>query len=139
VEIAAEAAEHVGLTLTARAENHLRGRDDLDDTIRRLVAYRSAGAHVLYAPALTDLSAIARLVDEVAGPVNVLLLPGGPSAAQLAEIGVRRMSVGSSLALIAYGALVDAAEHLLTSGTYPPEAPYLSRDLAGRAFAIPGR
>ncbi|HEX7442728.1 MAG TPA: isocitrate lyase/phosphoenolpyruvate mutase family protein, partial [Acidimicrobiales bacterium] len=90
VAIAAAAADDEGLVLTARAENHLRGVDDLDDTIARLAAYRDAGAHAVYAPALTDLSAITRIVGEVAGPVNVLLVPGGPSFGELAEVGVRR-------------------------------------------------
>ena len=98
---AAAAAERVGLVLTARGENHLRGRDDLEDTIRRLVAYRHAGAHVVYAPALTDLAQIGRVVQETAAPVNVLLTPGGPTKQQLAGIGVRRLSVGGSLARIA--------------------------------------
>src|SRR5271166_3280048 len=83
VAAAAEAA-HRGpgrLVLTARAENHLHGRPDLDDTIARLVAYQEAGADVLYAPGLTDLADIARVVDAVDRPVNVLALPGAPSVA----------------------------------------------------------
>jgi 2-methylisocitrate lyase-like PEP mutase family enzyme len=128
------AADPYGLTVTARAENHLRDRDDLEDTIKRLKAYRQAGAAVVYAPGLTDLSAIARIVEEVAAPVNVLLVPGGPPASQLADVGVRRMSVGSSLARIAYGALVRAAEHLQEAGSLESDEPYLSRDLAKSAF-----
>jgi 2-methylisocitrate lyase-like PEP mutase family enzyme len=135
VASAAAAADSVGLTLTARAENHLRGRDDLEDTIARLAAYAAAGAHVVYAPGLIDLAAIGRLVAETGAPANVLLVPGGPSAPQLAGVGVRRISVGSSLARIAYGALVDAAERLLDTGSLPPEAPYLSRARANGAFA----
>jgi 2-methylisocitrate lyase-like PEP mutase family enzyme len=123
-----------GLVLTARAENHLRGREDLDDTISRLIAYREAGARVVYAPGLADLSAISRIVEEVGAPVNVLLMPGGPSVTQLDEIGVRRMSVGSSFARIAYGALVEAAEYLQNHGVLPRDAPYLSRELATKAF-----
>jgi len=132
---AAAAADRLGLTLTARAENHLRGRDDLDDTIGRLVAYRQAGAHVVYAPGLTDLTAIARVVAECGAPTNVLLLPGGPSVGQLSEIGVRRVSIGSSLARIAYGSLVVAAQQLRDGGSLPDDASYLSRELAGTAFA----
>ena len=116
VAIAAAAAAGEGLTLTARAENHLRGHDDLDDTIARLVAYRDAGADVLYAPALIELSAIARVVDEVGGPVNALRLPGGPSRNELAGVGVRRLSIGSALARVAYGAAYEAARDLLDSG-----------------------
>ncbi len=133
---AAAAADRCGLVLTARAENHLRGRDDLDDTIGRLAAYREAGASAVYAPGLTDLSAIARIVGEVGGAVNVLSMPGGPTNAQLADAGVRRISVGSALARIAYGALVRAAEHLQSAGDLPGDAQYLSRELAARAFSV---
>jgi 2-methylisocitrate lyase-like PEP mutase family enzyme len=134
VGIAAAAADDEGMVLTARAENHLRGRDDLDDTIARLAAYHRAGAHVLYAPGLTDRAEIARIVDEVGGPVNVLMLPGGPSRHQLAEIGVRRLSVGGTLARAAYGALYELAQELVADGTLSPEAPFLSREVAQAAF-----
>jgi 2-methylisocitrate lyase-like PEP mutase family enzyme len=135
VATAARAADRSGLVLTARAENHLHGRDDLSDTINRLAAYRDAGAGVVYAPGLKDLNAIARVVNEVGGPVNVLLMPGEPSCAQLADAGVRRISVGSSLARIAYGALVRAAEQLISDGTLPADVRYLDRELANRAFS----
>ncbi len=138
VAIAAAAAGAEGLVLTARAENHLRGRDDLDDTIARLAAYRRAGADVVYAPGLTDLIAIRRIVDEVGGPVNVLLVPGGPSLDELAEVGVRRLSVGGSFARVAYGALYDAARDLLDSGGLAADGAYLDRGIADRAFAPPG-
>jgi 2-methylisocitrate lyase-like PEP mutase family enzyme len=134
VEIAASQAADSGLVLTARAENHLRGHDDLDDTIARLSAYRVAGADVLYAPALTDISAISRIVQEVGAPVNVLLTPGGPSQGDLQAIGVRRLSVGNSLARIAYGAMYESAQHLREAGALRPDATYLSRDAADHAF-----
>lgn len=134
VATAAEAADSCGLVLTARAENHLHGRDDLDDTIQRLKNYKEAGASVVYAPGLTKLSDISLLVDEVGGPVNVLLMPGGLSTTQLAGVGVRRISVGSSLARIAYGSLVAAAENLQSAGVLESDAPYLGRELAIRAF-----
>ena len=89
---------------------------------------------VTYAPGLTDLTAIARIVEEVGGPVNVLLMQGGPSKVQLADVGVRRMSVGGSLARIAYGALVEAAEYLQAQGVLPSRAPYLRGDLAKEAW-----
>src|SRR5215213_8687949 len=91
VAAAAEAAHGLGepLVLTGRAENHIRGVDDLDDTIARLIAYRDAGADAVYAPGLADLDQIARVVQAVGVPVNVLALPGGPSVAELAEAGVR--------------------------------------------------
>ena len=137
VTSAADVADRAGLVLTARAENHLRGRDDLEDTIRRLSAYREAGANVVYAPGLTVISEIAQIVDEVGGPVNVLLVPGGPSHEQLAAIGVRRLSVGGSLARIAYGAVYRVAQNLLESGSLPIEDTYLDREVAQAAFAMP--
>lgn len=76
--------------LTARAENHLRGVDDLDDTIRRLRAYVDAGAEVVYAPGPTNPTDIQRLVSEVNAPINYLHRPNGPALPQLASLGVRR-------------------------------------------------
>jgi 2-methylisocitrate lyase-like PEP mutase family enzyme len=118
---AAVARAHAGpvhLVLTARAENHLHGRDDLDDTIERLCAYRAAGADVVYAPGLVDLDAIARVVEAVDGPVNVLALPGAPPVADLALAGVARISVGGAFAFVALGAVVEAARELRERGTY---------------------
>jgi 2-methylisocitrate lyase-like PEP mutase family enzyme len=117
VRAAAEAALAHGVTLTGRAEGILRGLGDLDDAIGRLQAYRDAGADVVYAPLLTDLGDIARVVDEVGLPVNVLVLPGGPTVAQLAEVGVRRISTGSLLANVADQALTRAATELRDEGT----------------------
>jgi 2-methylisocitrate lyase-like PEP mutase family enzyme len=108
----------VELVLTARAENHLHGNDDLADTIARLQAYQEAGADVLYAPGLRKLSDIQSVVNSVDRPVNVLALPGGPTVAELAEAGVRRISVGGAFAYAAYGALIEAARELLDEGTY---------------------
>ena len=105
------------LVLTARAENHLHGVDDLDDTIARLVAYRDAGADVVYAPGLADLGSISRLVDEVGIPANVLALPNGPTVAELGSAGVRRVSTGGALARFAYGALLQGAAELRDAGT----------------------
>ncbi len=120
--------------LTGRAENHIRGIDDLDDTIARLVAYRDAGADCLYAPGLTDLEQIRRVVEAVEAPVNVLALPGGPSLPQLAGVGVRRISTGSLIAGAAYGALVAAAEELLTAGTSGYAARSVTRKALEAAF-----
>ena len=96
VQAAAEAADRVGMVLTARAENHIRGVTDLDDTIARLVAYREAGADVVYAPGLFDIGQIATVVEQVGAPVNVLVLPAGPTVAELAAVGVRRLSTGAA-------------------------------------------
>jgi 2-methylisocitrate lyase-like PEP mutase family enzyme len=126
VAAAAEAAKSAGMVLTARAENHLYGIDDLDDTITRLTAYRQAGADVLYAPGLVDLRHIQRVVAETGAPVNVLARVDGPSVAELASVGVRRVSTGGGLAFAAYGALADAGRELLTMGT----SSYIGRALS---------
>ena len=104
--------------LTARAENHLRGRDDLADTIARLQRYEEAGADVLYAPGSVDLADIRRVVESVDRPVNVLALPGAPTVAELAALGVARVSVGSGFAMVALSAVVGAARELADEGTY---------------------
>ena len=108
----------VHLVLTARAENHIRGRDDLADTIARLQAYQEAGADVLYAPGLTRSEDIRQLVSSVDLPVNVLARAGAPSVAELAALGVSRISVGGAFAFAAIGALVEAANELREDGTY---------------------
>jgi len=120
VAAAAEAAHSgpVRLVLTARSENYLHGRVDLDDTIARLQAYAEAGADVVYAPGVTDATDIRRLVESVGVPVNVLALPSVPSVAELAAIGVKRISVGSGFNLVGLGAVAAAARELLEDGTY---------------------
>jgi 2-methylisocitrate lyase-like PEP mutase family enzyme len=117
--VAAARALPFPFMLAARAENFLYGRPDLDDTIERLRAYERAGADVLYAPGLPGLDAIATVCRSVAKPVNALA--GGSAAitvAQLAEAGVRRISVGSALARVALSATLNAAEELRTAGTF---------------------
>jgi 2-methylisocitrate lyase-like PEP mutase family enzyme len=120
VAAAAEAA-HAGpgqLVLTARSENFLHGRRDLADTIARLQAFQEAGADVLYAPGLRTADEIRSIVESVDRPVNVLPLPGAPTVAELADLGVARVSVGSGFSLVAAGAVVAAARELLEHGTY---------------------
>jgi 2-methylisocitrate lyase-like PEP mutase family enzyme len=117
VAAAAEAA-HGRLVLTARSENYLHGRPDLADTIARLQSFQEAGADVLYAPGLRDLSDIRSVVDSVDRPVNVLALPGVPPVSELASAGVARISVGGAFAFAALGAGVQAARELLEQGTY---------------------
>jgi 2-methylisocitrate lyase-like PEP mutase family enzyme len=136
VAIAAEAAHGLPepMVLTGRAENHLHGVDDLDDTIARLVAYRDAGADAVYAPWLRDLDQIAAVVQAVGVPVNVLAVPGGPTIAELASAGVRRVSTGSLLAASAYGALVAGANELLEEGTSRYTEQGVSRELLRTAF-----
>jgi len=131
---AAAHSETEPLVLTARAENHIRGVDDLDDTIARLLAYQDAGADVVYAPGLVDLDRIAALVSAVGVPVNVLALPAGPSIGELARVGVRRVSTGSLLASAAYGALIAGARELSGEGTSRYGESGVPRDVAARAF-----
>ena len=118
VAAAAEAAHVAGdpLVLTARCENFLHGVRDLDDTIARLCAYRDAGADCVYAPGLTTGDEIRTVVDAVGVPVNVLAWPGGPSVAEIGEAGGRRVSVGSSLASTAYGALMVGGQRAARIG-----------------------
>jgi 2-methylisocitrate lyase-like PEP mutase family enzyme len=120
VAAAAEAAHSLAFpfTLTARAENFLHGRKDLDDTIRRLQAFVAAGADVLFAPGLPDLDAIKTVCAAVAPrPVNVLS-GGAFDVATLAAAGVRRISVGSALSRAALGAFLRAARELKDHGTF---------------------
>jgi 2-methylisocitrate lyase-like PEP mutase family enzyme len=138
VAAAAEAA-HAGprrLVLTARAENHLHGRDDLADTIARLQRYAEAGADVLYAPGLTRADDLRAVIGAVDRPVNVLALAGAPTVGELAELGAARISVGGSFAFAALGQLVDAARELMTAGTYGYwRQAATGRQTAGTAFS----
>jgi 2-methylisocitrate lyase-like PEP mutase family enzyme len=137
VAAAAEAAHRgpVHLVLTGRAENHLYDHGgDLDDTVARLRAYRAAGATCVYAPGLTDLADIRRVVAGCDAPVNVLALGGGPTVPQLADAGVRRVSTGGALAWAAYGALERAAMELRDAGTYGFLDTVVTRSLRDAAF-----
>lgn len=120
VAAAAEAAHggEVHFVLTARCENFLHGHPDLTDTIARLQSYGAAGADVLYAPGVTRAEDIRTLVAAVDQPVNVLALPGTPTVAELAELGVARVSVGGAFAFAALGGAVAAARELREHGTY---------------------
>ena len=106
-------------TLTARAENFLHGRADLDDTIRRLRAFAEAGADVVYAPGLPSLEAIRTVCAAVAPrPVNALVGAAGRSVAELAQVGVRRISTGSALHRAAMGGFWAAAKEMKEKGTF---------------------
>ncbi len=122
IRAAAEVARALPLTftLTARAENYFVGRPDLKDTIRRLEAYQEAGADVLYAPGLVSKDDIASVVSSVDRPVNVLMGIEGVhlSLAELSEIGVKRISVGSALSRAALGAFLRAAREMKMHGTF---------------------
>jgi 2-methylisocitrate lyase-like PEP mutase family enzyme len=122
IEAAAQAKRALpqNFVLTARCENFLWGRPDLDDTIRRLQAFESAGADALYAPGLHDLDSIRTVCAAVTKPVNILMGMPGTSfgVAELADAGVKRISVGSALARLAFGAFVDAAREMQSQGTF---------------------
>ena len=90
---------------------------DSSSSIARLIAYRDAGADVVYAPGLSRLDQVTRVVEAVGGPVNVLALASGPPISELASAGVRRVSTGGALARAAYGALLTAARELRDDGT----------------------
>jgi 2-methylisocitrate lyase-like PEP mutase family enzyme len=119
VAAAVEAARSVPFTftLTARAENHIRGNPDLDDTIARLRAYEAAGADVLYAPGLATVEEIRRVCDAVTKPVNVLARPD-LTFAEIAGAGAQRVSVGGSLTWTAVDALVSAVEAIRDRGDF---------------------
>jgi 2-methylisocitrate lyase-like PEP mutase family enzyme len=129
VEAARAAIDAIDSTavLTARAECFLVGRPDLDEVVRRLTAYAEAGADCLYAPGLRDRDAIRTVVQAVAPkPVNVLVASSGMTVAELAALGVRRISVGGALARTAWGAFMRAATGSAEHGSF-----------AGFADAVP--
>jgi 2-methylisocitrate lyase-like PEP mutase family enzyme len=122
IEAAAEVVKSLAepFMLTARSENFLHGRPDLDDTLARLSGYESVGADVLYAPGLPDLAAVRQICAAVVKPVNVVAGLGlrGVSLAELKEAGVKRVSVGSSLARTALGAWTQAALAIQNEGSF---------------------
>lgn len=121
VRASAEAARSLDFpfTLTARAENFLHGRDDLDDTIRRLQAFEAAGADVLFAPGLKTLDEIRLVTDALNKPVNVLApYMKGVTVAQLADAGAKRISVGGALAGVAYISLLRAGREMQNQGSF---------------------
>ncbi len=121
IAAAAEAARAVDapFVLTARAENHLRGNPDIDDTIARLSSYAEAGADVLYAPGLISAEEIKTVCDAVERPVNVLAFSRlGLSFAEIAEAGAQRVSVGGGLTWAATDALIEAAERIIDQGDF---------------------
>jgi 2-methylisocitrate lyase-like PEP mutase family enzyme len=133
IEAAVEAA-HGGsapLVLTARCENHIHGRDDLHDTIRRLKAYEEAGADVLFAPGVNRPDDVRALLGATERPLNVLVRPGSPSVGELAALGVSRISVGGAFAFAALGAVVEAGTELRDQGSLG----FLERSRAGSEAA----
>jgi 2-methylisocitrate lyase-like PEP mutase family enzyme len=134
VAAAVEAARSLPFpfTLTARAENFLHGRPDLDDTIRRLQAFERAGADVLFAPGLPSLDAVRTVCASVGKPVNFMVgLPGTSfCVAELAAAGVRRISLATSLYRAAMSALIAAAREIRDAGTFS----YVDRNVTTAEF-----
>ncbi len=121
IQAAVEATRNLDFPfiLTARAENYLVGRHDLDDTINRLQAYQEAGADVLYAPGLPTKDDIAAVIASVPRPVNVLMgAQGATTVAELSALGVKRISTGSALSRAAYGAFLRAAREMSEQGAF---------------------
>ena len=122
VQAAAEMAHSLQFpfTLTARAENFLHGRRDLDDTIRRLQAFEKAGADVLYAPGLRDLATMRSVASSVKRPLNVVMSAADPAltAAQLAQAGVKRISIGGALSRLALASVLRAAHEMKEQGGF---------------------
>ena len=119
VAAAVEAARGLAFpfTLTARAENHIRGNPDLDDTIARLRAYERAGADVLYAPGLRDADDVRAVCEAVSKPVNVLAHPG-LSMSEIVAAGGQRVSVGGGLAFVGVEAMARVAEQIRDAGDF---------------------
>lgn len=122
IEAAVEAKDTLSFpfTLTARAENYLYGNPDLNDTIKRLQAFQEAGADVLYAPGLTTKEQISSVISSIDRPLNVVMGLSGVtlSVQELTDLGVKRISVGSSLSRAAFGAFIKAVEEIKNEGTF---------------------
>jgi 2-methylisocitrate lyase-like PEP mutase family enzyme len=140
VHAAAEVARSLPFPfmVTARAENYLHGRRDLDDTIRRLQAFEKAGADVLYAPGLRDLATMRIVVSSLAKPVNVVMSAADPaiSAAQLAGIGVKRISVGGALSRLALAFFLKAAREMKEEGRFTWMADTVPAKELSRLFRV---
>lgn len=125
-----------GVLLTARSEGFLVGRPDLEETIRRLTAFAAAGADCLYAPGLGSMADIAEVVRAVAPkPLNVLMGGGATTVAQLADAGVRRISVGGALARAAWTGFLEAAREIAEQGTFTALGRAVPFAEINRAFA----
>jgi 2-methylisocitrate lyase-like PEP mutase family enzyme len=128
VAAAAEVSRAAGFVLTARTENFLRGKPDLDDTIRRLQAFEKAGADVLMAPGLPDLAAVRAVCEAVSKPVNFMAGIKGKSftVAELEAAGVKRISIAASFYRAAMTGLAEAAKEVMGRGTFG----YLDRSMS---------
>ncbi|MFJ1766849.1 isocitrate lyase/phosphoenolpyruvate mutase family protein [Amycolatopsis sp. NPDC088138] len=142
ITAARDAATEAGLpnlTINARTDVYLAGigapEGRYDETLRRARAYADAGADTIFVPGLTDLDVITKLVEEAPIPVNIMAGPGAPTVGELAEAGVRRVSLGASVAFAAYSLVVRATREVLTTGTYTAVADIESWDVINGGFA----
>ena len=138
--VAEARAQRFHFTLTARAENFLHGRSDLDDTVRRLQAFERAGADVLFAPGLPDLSAVRTVCSALKKPVNFMVgMPGQPfTVAELAQAGVRRISLSTTLYRAAMTGLLAAAHEVSERGTFSYVEQTVSGGELGKYLRPPG-
>ena len=128
-----------GILLTARSEGFIAGRPDLAETVRRLTAYAEAGADCLYAPGLSTTQDVSTVVKAVAPkPVNVLVSSDFTTVAELAELGVRRISVGGALARAAWGSFLYAASEIAEHGTFARLAAGIPFPVLNRRFTTRG-
>lgn len=120
IEAAVEAARHLDFpfAVIGRCENLLRGKNDMDDTIRRLKAYEAAGADVLFAPGLRTAEEVKAVVDEIKTPLSVVAMSPDLSVAKLAGAGARRVSIGAAMAMATYAALIEGAREMKEEGTF---------------------
>jgi 2-methylisocitrate lyase-like PEP mutase family enzyme len=140
VAAAVEAARALkrDFVFTARAENFLWGRADIDDTVKRLQAFEQAGADVLYAPGLSDVETVKTICSALSKPVNVLIVPAFTVQA-LAEAGARRISLGSKLTTFAFGMLETASREMLREGTFGFTRAGMPFDRAQALFSKPAK
>lgn len=131
-----EAARESGFVLTARAENLLYGVTDMGDTVNRLQSFQEAGAEVLYAPGLRSVEAVRQVTDSTDAWINVLAHPN-LTVAQLAELGVNRISIGSGMSRAAFGALIAAGEEIRDDGTFTFAATAAGFDTIEQMFGRP--
>lgn len=138
IQASVEAARKHKFVLTARAENFLHGRRDFEDTLKRLQAFDKAGADVLFAPGLPTIDEIRQVCSSVTKPVNVVMGLSGPryTVEDLGAAGVKRVSVGGSLARVALGAFIEAAREIRKKGTFNYAANALSTADANRYMDV---
>lgn len=134
VSEAVAAADRVGMVLTARSEGVLRRLASFDETLERLQRFANLGAGCVYGPGITSAEEISRAVTDAGAPLNVLLMTGGLTVAELEGLGVRRISTGSHLSRAAYGAFTQTALTLLAGGGVPADMPGIPKDIDQQAF-----